>query len=545
MTISGNIVDIFERKTYFGELTIDPENKVSLKYLSEEQPAYPYLLPGFIDAHVHIESSMLTPAHFARLAVVHGTIGTVSDPHEIGNVLGTTGVKYMIAEGKNVNFHFCFGAPSCVPATGFENAGAVIDSAEISSLLCDDDIYYLAEMMNYPGVLWGDEEVSRKINSAIAAGKPIDGHAPGMTGNDAVTYFGSGITTDHECFTYEEAYEKLQLGVKILIREGSAAKNFEALIPLARAYSHLMMFCSDDKHPDNLVEGHINQLVVRAIREHQLDLYNVLKMACVNPVLHYGLKSGLMRNGDNADFIMVKDLHDFTVIATYINGHEVSSNGVSKIPMPESKIINHFNALPVSSDALRIKAPSGHFKLKAIEVLDGQLVTRQKELDARITEGYCESNVSNDALKIVVYNRYKMANPAVAFIHGFGLKCGAIASSVAHDSHNILAVGVNDEDLANAINLVVKHQGGVVACHDDMVHILPLPVAGLMSHLDGYEVAARYKEIDAFVKNEMGCVLASPFMSLSFMALLVIPSLKLSDLGLFDGSKFEFTDMFV
>ena len=541
MKIEGNIVDVFKRQIFYGQLWWDEGKIVRIDALDQEQKNKPYIMPGFVDAHVHIESSMLTPAHFARLAVVHGTVGTVSDPHEIANVLGVDGVKYMLEDASQTPFHFAFGAPSCVPATAFETAGATIDSDQIAQLIARPDIYYLAEMMNYPGVIFQDEEVIKKLEAAIKSGKPIDGHAPGLRGDDAKNYFGHGISTEHECYQTDEADEKLRLGVKILVREGSAAKNFNALMPLARDHSQHMMFCSDDKHPDELVLGHINLLVKRAIKEFDLPLFDVLSMACVHPVQHYHLPIGLLREGDNADFILVKDLIDFAVDATYLNGGCVARDGISLLPLPHSKVVNHFNAQTITIDKIRMAVPEGTTQLRSIHAMGGQLITQELLADwhGGLTE--FKSDNQNDLLKLVVYNRYTQAIPSVAIIHGFGLQRGAIASSVAHDSHNIIAVGVSDEDLVDAINAVINCKGGVVACHNKKVHQLALPVAGLMSNEDGYKVATDYQAIDGFAKNVLGSVLAAPFMTLSFMALLVIPRLKLSDKGLFDGATFTFT----
>lgn len=541
MTVEGNIVDIINRQIYFGQITVEAGKITDVRALDNERTTAPYLMPGFVDAHVHIESSMLTPAHFARLAVVHGTVGTVSDPHEIGNVLGVQGVEYMLEDAVQSPFHFAFGAPSCVPATSFETAGATIDTDDIASLLARNDVYYLAEMMNYPGVIHKDEMVMQKLTIAREAGKPIDGHAPGLRGQEAAIYFSHGITTDHECYQTDEAAEKLKLGVKILIREGSAAKNFEALIPLAKTQWQNMMFCSDDKHPDELVLGHINLLVKRAIYNHGIGLFDALYMACIHPVLHYSMPVGLMRIGDNADFIKVKDLQNFEVLQTYLGGSLAAENGVSKLPLPNSAIVNHFYASSIEPDQLVLAIPPNCVQMKVIAAKGGQLITTALHMDILNQNTFFNADLERDVLKIVVYNRYASAQPAIALIHGFGLKHGAIASSVAHDSHNVIAVGTNDQDLAAAINEVVKHQGGVAACYGDHTEVLPLPVAGLMSNLDGYLVSEAYQRVDQMSKKQLGSSLDAPFMTLSFMALLVIPELKLSDKGLFDAQKFEFT----
>ena len=496
-----------------------------------------YILPGFIDAHIHIESSMLIPSEFARLAVVHGTVASISDPHEIANVLGVEGVEYMIDNGNQVPFKFHFGAPSCVPATTFETAGAEIGSKEVRKLLQRDDIFYLSEMMNFPGVLHGDQEVMAKIQTAHELGKPVDGHAPGLRGEQAQKYIEAGISTDHECFTKEEALDKLKHGMKIIIREGSAAKNFEALVDLIDEYPDRIMFCSDDKHPNDLVVGHINQLVQRALAKG-MDFWNVLQAACVNPVKHYDMQVGLLQEGDVADFIILDSLTDMKPKLTYINGECVAEYGKTNIHSVDATTPNQFSCQILKKSDLVIDQDSD--TLKVIECFDGQLITKQKIIEHTTDSCYFKSNTENDILKLVVLNRYHDAKPAIAFIHGFGLKEGAIASTVAHDSHNIIAVGVNDIEITNAINLLIHKKGGVSLSHNDIQKVLALPVAGLMSHLDGYQIASEYEDLDRLSKEVLGSTLSSPYMTLSFMALLVIPELKLSDQGLFDGNTFQF-----
>jgi adenine deaminase/very-short-patch-repair endonuclease len=725
-SVTGNLVDVFN-KTIFPATVVVSNGKISsiTPVTSNEQPQTGYILPGFIDSHVHVESSMLVPSEFAKLAVVHGTVGTVSDPHEIANVCGMAGVEFMIDNGKQVNFKFNFGAPSCVPATTFETAGAALDSADVHALLLKDEIKYLSEMMNFPGVLFNDEEVMKKIASAKALGKPVDGHAPGLRGEDARKYIappppkggtweayyeqyvapsmnankntseptqpaseipqiGSGrvyqtadpllygllktfvkehrsnptqaeivlweglrgkklggfkfrrqhiidcfiadfvclakkliievdglihqlpeniisdkertevlnklgfevirftndevlyqtekvvvaiseklslvettqpaseipplggggaiISTDHECFTKEEALDKLGYGMKIIIREGSAAKNFEALIDLLHDYPNEILFCSDDKHPDSLMVGHINQLCARAVAKG-IDIFNILQAACINPVLHYKLDIGLLRVGDDADFIIADDLVNFNISHTYINGALVAQNGKSFIQSVAVTPINQFDCDAITAEQLAITTnnyPIADGKIPVIEALEGQLITNKLYCDATIVNDILVSNTNTDILKMVVVNRYHNAPVAKAFIKNVGLQQGAIASSVAHDSHNIVAVGVDDESLAQAINLVIQEKGGVSAVGTQGQHVLGLPVAGLMSANDGYQVAATYTAIDAFVKEQLGSTLAAPFMTLSFMALLVIPHLKLSDKGLFDGDSFQF-----
>ncbi|MGE9314732.1 adenine deaminase [Niabella sp. CJ426] len=539
MNIEGNIVDVAAGSIHPGRITVNNGVIESIEPVEGVHFDH-FILPGFIDSHVHIESSMLIPSEFARLAVVHGTVATVSDPHEIANVCGLEGIEYMISNGKTVPFKFNFGAPSCVPATSFETAGAVLDVDDVRTLLEKPEIKYLSEMMNFPGVLNGDAEVLHKIKAAHDLGKPVDGHAPGLRGEEAQKYIKAGISTDHECFTAEEALDKLGLGMNILIREGSAAKNFEALIELLHDYPDQIMFCSDDKHPDSLEAGHINELCARAV-EKGIDVFKVLKAACLNPVQHYRLDVGLLKTGDAADFIVVKDLDHFEVIQTYINGQLVAENGHTLIESQASGIVNNFDCTPKTAEAFAVKA-DGATWLRVIEALDGQLITHPLSATAKTENGYIIADVENDILKIAVVNRYYDAPVATAFIKNFGLKKGALASSVAHDSHNIVVVGVDDESICKAANLVIEQKGGISAVNGTKEAVLSLPVAGLMSVEDGYTIAKSYTAIDSMAKD-MGSRLSAPFMTLSFMALLVIPALKLSDKGLFDGTKFEFVEV--
>lgn len=541
---SGTIVDIHNRRVYAGHVEVEDGRIASIR--RDPEATGPVIMPGFVDAHIHIESSMLMPSEFARVAVLHGTVGTVSDPHEIANVLGIAGVRTMIENGEKVPFRFAFGAPSCVPATSFESAGATLRPAEVEELLRDDRILYLSEMMNYPGVIHGDPVVAEKIAIARRLGMPIDGHAPGLRGDDLRTYVNAGITTDHESFSYDEGKEKLELGMKLLIREGSAARNFEALIPLLAEYPESCMFCSDDRHPDDLIAGHINLLVKRAL-DHGVDLMVALRTASLHPVEHYGLPIGLLREGDRADFIEVDSLEELNVLRTVIGGSVVAERGksyISSIPVP---VVNNFTAQNLEPEELTIPAPvgvsEGRVRVNVIEALDGEIVTGRVEREVACRQGQVMADRTQDVLKIVVANRYTSAPPAVALITGFGLEGGALASSVAHDSHNVVAVGCSDREIARAIRLVMEQGGGLSAVGDiegksDLV--LPLPVAGLMSDRDPWSVAEAYGRLDAFVRKELGSPLGAPYMTLSFMALLVIPSLKLSDKGLFDGVGFGF-----
>lgn len=537
-TKSGQIVDLIQKRVFPGTITIEGGKIKSI--VPEPDKTYnQFILPGFIDAHVHIESSMLIPSEFARLASVHGTIGTVSDPHEIGNVLGIEGVKYMIDNGNKVPFHFNFGAPSCVPATAFETSGAAITAEEIDQLFTEEKLLYLSEMMNYPGVLSRQPLVMEKIKVAQDHGLPIDGHAPGLKGQDADRYIRAGISTDHECFTLDEALDKLNYGMKIIIREGSAAKNYEALHPLLKTHPQHVMFCSDDKHPHELVAGHINQLVQRSIAKGY-NLMDVLRCASYNPVIHYNLDIGLLQKGDWADFIIVDNLKDFHVLETYVRGGCIAKDGKSLIASIPEKAINHFNTSLKKVYDFNI-IPTGA-RIKVIQAIDNELITKHFSAEAKIVENNIISDLSRDILKLAVVSRYTDDPPAIGFIQNFGLKKGAIASSIAHDSHNIIAVGVSDEEICKAVNMLIGEKGGIAIVHKDEVEILPLPVAGLMSTEDGYLVAKHYIRLDKLAK-ELGSTLQAPFMTLSFMALLVIPSLKLSDKGLFDGDKFEFSEV--
>lgn len=532
-------MDIPGKRIFPAELLLQHKKIAAIRELSSgEEVPQQYLSPGFIDAHVHIESSMLVPAEFARLAVVHGTVATVSDPHEITNVCGMEGVDFMIRNGQEVPFHFFFGAPSCVPATIFETAGAALNARQVNELMCRPDIRYLSEMMNFPGVLHGDPEVMDKIASARKYNKPVDGHAPGLRGDEAKKYIAAGISTDYECFTADEALEKLQYGMKIIIREGSAARNFEALAALLNDHWENMMFCSDDKHPDSLVKGHINQLCARAVAK-KTDLFKILQVACVNPVKHYKLSVGQLRVGDAADLIVLKDLKKFEVLQTFVNGQCVAENGKTLITSPpRTNPINHFHCGLTSSETFAYPSASPLYPYPVIEAYDGQLITGKYSAALQALNGRWKTDIQQDILKVVVINRYKKAPVAKAFIKNFGLKIGAIASSVAHDSHNIIAVGVQDEDISRAVNLIIGEKGGISCVGNGMEMTLGLPVAGLMSAEDGYQVAATYTAMDVMAKR-LGSKLQAPFMTLSFMALLVIPHLKLSDLGLFDCDQFK------
>lgn len=536
--LEGNIVDVVGRRIFPGKVTVVDGKIAGIR--EGETRASHYILPGLIDAHIHVESSMLIPSEFARLAVVHGTVATVSDPHEIANVLGISGVMFMIGNGRKVPFKFNFGASSCVPATPFETAGASLGVEEVAALLAMDEIRYLSEMMNFPGVISGDPEVMAKLTAAKLAGKPIDGHAPGLRGEAARKYIEAGITTDHECFTREEALDKISCGMKILIREGSAAKNFEALYSLIDEYPEMVMLCSDDKHPNDLAIGHINELVVRALKKG-VDFFNVIRSCTYNPVKHYHLPAGLLQQGDPADMIVVDSLEEFRILSTFIDGNHVAERGRTLINSVAETPANNFSAKPLKPEDLLI--PSAGDRVRVQKALDGQLITEEVMHPPAIVNGFVVADPEEDILKLVVLNRYHPAPPAVGLASGFGLKRGAIASCVAHDSHNIVAIGADNDSIARAVNLIVTSKGGISLVDGEQSMVIPLPYAGIMSDEDGYTVAQLYEQMDQWAKR-MGSTLRAPYMTLSFMALLVIPDLKLSDKGLFDGRKFSFVPIF-
>lgn len=538
VVLSGKVVDLRRRKIFNGDVFVKNGKIDKIQETSTEHKKY--ILPGFVDSHVHIESSMVIPSSFAHIAVKHGTVATVSDPHEIANVMGVDGVYFMINNGKKVPFKFYFGAPSCVPATPFETSGAEIDAQKTKWLLDDPDIYFLAEMMNFPGVIHGDKEVLQKIEYANNAGKPVDGHAPGLSGDGLNKYASVNISTDHECSTLEEAKEKIEKGITIQIREGSAAKNFENLFPLIHSHPDKVMFCTDDCHPDDLIQGHINKIVKRAIDKGG-DFFDVLRAAILNPVKHYGLNVGLLQPGDPADLIMTSDLENFDIEKTFIDGKLVYDKGQTLFNIPEEKPVNHFNCQPINTDDIAVPAKGD--QIRVILAKDGDLITGQEIFPAKIENGFVVSDTKRDILKIVVVNRYTPSKPVVGFIKNFNLKKGAIAGSIAHDSHNIIAIGANDEDLVKAVNAIIGFTGGIVACSGDFMEELTLDVAGLMSREDASTVAQKYRQVNELAKT-FGSTLSAPFMTMAFMALLVIPDLKIGDKGLFDVSHFEFTTLF-
>ncbi len=538
-TITGNIIDIVNQEIFPGEIHIDNQ-KISKIVRKKQIETTQYILPGLIDSHVHIESSMLTPGRFAQLAVKHGTVATVSDPHEIANVLGIKGVDYMINDGEKVPFKFYFGAPSCVPATPFETSGAVLGLNEIRELLEREDIKYLSEMMNFPGVINNSEDIVQKLSIAKELRKPVDGHAPGLRGEPLKNYINAGISTDHECYSITEAEEKIALGMYVQIREGSAARNFETLFPLIDKYPGKIMLCSDDLHPDDLSKGHINSLI-KAGLEKGLNLFNLLMAVTIVPKFHYGLDTGLLRKGDPADLIVIDSPGNFKIKETWINGEKVFEKGNVLFEYNSQEAINNFYSSKINLADLKVEDKGS--KIRVIRAYDGELLTSEEIIEPRVIGGEILSDASRDLAKIVVLNRYKPAIPVVGFITGFGLKRGAFASSIAHDSHNLIVIGMDDKDIFNALNRVIDSKGGIAICDSVVTEGLRLEIAGLMSSDDPEKVASDY----AYLNNKAASLcteIKSPFMTLAFMALLVIPELKISDRGLFNVNDFKETSLY-
>ncbi len=542
-SISGTIVDVFNRRFLKGIVVIEDEIIVDI-YESDKVDDV-FILPGLIDSHVHIESSMLIPTEFSKMIVPRGTVSVVSDPHEIANVHGISGVEFMMSNAAKSPVKMFFGAPSCVPATNFETSGATLDHKDVEALLKNGCVV-LSEMMNFPGVIDGDEEVMKKIAVAKKLGKSIDGHALGLSNDNLKKYVDAGISTDHECSTLEEALEKVELGMKILIREGSAAKNFEALSSLIKTHPGNVMLCTDDSHPDELLNiGHIDKLIKRGLKKGY-SIFDLITVASVNPVKHYNLPVGLLRKGDSADFICVENLDDFTVISTFINGEIVYDKGITFIDSQSEIPLNHFNATKIIADDIKIYSPGAGTSINVIEAFDGDLYTKNFVWKHNISEGdEVLSDVGNDILKIVIVNRYKNAAPTVGFIKNFGLKRGAIGGSIAHDSHNLILIGVDDQSIIDVGNRLIELKGGIVLKDfgaEQFVE-LPLPFSGLMTNSPGESVANKYEELNTTVKS-MGCSFNAPFMTMAFMSLLVIPEIKLSDKGLFDVNTFRFLPVF-
>ncbi len=532
-------MDVFSKEIYPAEISIREKRIKSIRKIDKHLKVY--ILPGLIDSHIHIESSMVTPAEFAKIAVQYGTVAVVADPHEIANVSGVEGIDFMIENGRMAPLKFFFGAPSCVPATEFETSGAVIDSKRIKKLLERDDIYFLSEMMNFPGVINKDPDILRKISFAHQFHKPIDGHAPGLLGEPLKQYVSNGITTDHECLDFNEAEEKIAAGMKIQIREGSAAKGFDKFSNLIDIYPDSVMLCSDDIHPEDLIKAHINKLLARGVQKG-LNVFNLVRSASVNPVNHYKLPVGLLREGDFADLIIVNNIREFDVLETYIDGEKVYGDEGAVIKKSGAGFSIKFRSNPINREELKVEALPGG--MRVIKAIDGDLFTGSLTTDPKIMDGYAVADIDRDILKIVIVNKYLVQKPVMGFISGFGLKKGAIAGSIAHDSHNIIAVGVDDHDIVTAINGVIKMHGGLSVASSEEYHGLQLEIGGLMTDRDVQKVAEEFKHLEKQAKS-FGCKLKAPFMTLSFMALLVIPELKISDKGLFDVNKFSHTSLFL
>ena len=548
----GHILDVVRREVFDGEVMVENERIKQVKrcMLPDNGKAWPYLMPGFIDSHVHIESSMMSPCEFAHVASSHGTIGVVADPHEIGNVLGVEGVDYMIQSGREATFNFCFAAPSCVPCCppDIETSGAVIDAAGVEELMARDDIGVLGEMMNFPGVLGNDPEVMRKIRAARKYGKPVDGHAPGLVDSDRERYALSGISTDHECINVDEGRACISAGMKVIIREGSAAKDFDNLCPLIGESPNMVMLCTDDCHPDDLVRGHINLLVRRALAKGY-DLWNILMASSINAQRHYCLDWGMLQEGDVANFIVVDVLNPhFRVLQTVIKGIEVfdcnatfgsvRQHLIHIDDSHEASFPNRFEANPIREEDISLDVS----KLDTLHVLcatDGSLYTGHDAVKLSNNPFDGSRYPWGEVQKIVVLNRYQPdAKPVVGLVRGFGLTHGAIAGSVAHDCHNIVAIGCNDEYLAKAINRVIEMKGGQVAIADDDMTDLALPIAGLMSPLGGHEVAYRCIMLSEMARRA-GCTMRAPFITMAFLCLPVIPELKITDKHLWDSKNMK------
>ena len=568
MKFTAYILDVLTDSVYPARITIEDgifKQIIPIQVTEETKiDVDGLLLPGFIDSHIHIESSMITPAQFARIAVRHGTTSVICDPHEIANVCGIEGIEFMIENAKTVPFNFYFTAPSCVPATGFETSGAVLNSDEIEYLLQKDEVVALGEMMNFPGVINGDGEVLRKLELARQYRKPIDGHAPLVSGQDLDKYIEQYIITDHECSNFKEAIEKKQKGMKIMVRDGSSAKNMEALLDFSARIDHLKnqesfgiiptevlsrrihspifdFIVSDDKHPNDLINGHLN-LSVKKASELGIDIIKAIEMVTINPASHYSLEAGSIVTGAKADFIIVDNLHDFNIKKTYIGGECVFDGENVLFDVEDVDVSNTINADKKHACDFDIYFDGDECEVNVIKCYNGELLTKKSTATLKTKDGIVQPDIYEDVLKISVVERYGGNTITNAFIKGFGLKKGAIASSVAHDSHNIIVVGYSSEMMAEAVNTVIENRGGLAVVSEDFSDSLSLPIAGLMSNEDAFDVA---KKLDVLhrMASALGCKLDSPFMTMAFMALLVIPSLKISDEGLFDGDNFEFIDV--
>ncbi len=539
--VEGKIVDIYNKEIFEGAVVIDNERIVGFK--RRATTAKGYIIPGFIDSHVHIESSMLTPRHFGELIMAQGTLAIVTDPHEIANVMGVKGINFMMGNSTESPVKMYFSIPSCVPSTPFDVAGDIVSAADVEQLAATDRFVALSEMMNVPGVLNGDADVVAKLKAANKYHLPIDGHSPGLNGKDLETYIKYGVSTDHECFSLVEAEEKIKSGMKILIREGSAARNYEGLKQLISKYPDKLMFCTDDAHPDDIIErGHIDKMVRRAVADG-FDLFDVLKIATVNAIEHYNLNDvGRLRIGDKADFIIVEDLTSFHTEKVFVDGvlcfDADNKEQYAGTTADAEVVFNHFDHDKIDLSALRKPVKK---QTIAIELVKNELLTNAYSYIPKVAMDNFESDMQQDMAKIVYINRYNNGAPQVALCKGFGLNKGAFASSVAHDTHNIIAVGCSDMDLCRVINALIESKGGLATCDGQSTEVLPLPIGGIMSNRSGHEVASEYKRLSGIV-NQLGCQLNAPFMTLSFMSLVVIPEIKIGEKGLFSYSAFDWIE---
>jgi adenine deaminase len=544
----GRIVNVFSGEIYVADVAIYKGTVAGIgEYEGNKviDAASKLILPGLIDSHVHLESSMLTPVEFAKAVLPNGTTAVVADPHEIANVLGKKGIAYILKASEGLPLDFYFMLPSCVPATSLETSGARLKAADLMPFLKHRRVLGLAEIMNYPGVLSGDAGVLQKLRSF--SDQIIDGHAPGLSGKDLSAYVGAGITSDHECTSTDEAREKMRLGMTIFIREGSAAKDMEALLPaVTPANSRCFCLATDDFQPGDLKKG-INELVKKAIRLG-LDPMTAVQMATINPARHFGLKrKGAVLPGYDADLVIIDSFDDFTVEMVFKQGKLVAKGDTCVIPFKSSyqeQTKRTVRIRSVTKQDIRIKAATGHARV--IELIPDQIETRHSVLPVSEQGGFVFSDPERDILKLIVIERHKASgNIGLGLVKGFGLRSGAIAGTVAHDSHNIIAAGISDDDILVAVSEIRKLQGGLVVVHNKKVLAeIPLPVAGLISDKPLSYVVKKLAEIEAAV-NELGVRIKHPFGTLSFLALPVIPELKLTDMGLVDVNQFKFVELFV
>ena len=507
-----------------------------------------FVAPGFIDAHVHIESSMSCPTEFARSVLPHGTTTVAADPHEIANVLGAEGIGYMIDSSKDQPVNIYFTLPSCVPATDMETSGAKLGADDLLPFMDNCRIIALGEVMNFPGVICRDNEVLRKIEGMKKQIKPVDGHAPGLTGRDLYAYISAGIFSDHECTTEKEAKEKLNAGMHIMIREGTGAKNLEDLLPIInRQTARRVMWCTDDRHPHDIIkEGHIDYIVRSAIRMG-LDPVIAIQMATINPAEYFGLNHvGAIAPGRQADLVVFSDIKNPVIEEVYFRGNLAAKEGKMLPEIKRPAPLNIRSSMNIDIAKIDFSIPALSRQARVIEVISDQIVTGQSLIKVAVSGNSAVSDIKRDILKIAVVERHKGThNTGMGFARGFGLKQGALASSVAHDSHNIIIVGTNDEDMKTALEAVVKMGGGLAAAgNGKILAALPLPIAGLMS-LQPLKTIKEKLDNLINISREFGSSLSDPFMTLSFLALPVIPELKITDKGLVDVSKFRIVPLFL